>query len=80
MDRSRRLPIGAGRGAGRVVVAAPVGSTEAAARLRSESDAVVLLRIPVRFGAVSRFYRDFSPTSTAQVRDLLAAAGPTPEA
>lgn len=61
-------------GAARTVLAAPVGSTEAVAWLRTVADEVVCPLVPPEFGAVSRFYRDFPQTSDDEVAALLAAA------
>jgi predicted phosphoribosyltransferase len=60
-------------GAGRTVLAVPVGSTEAVAWLRRVADEVVCLLVPPEFGAVSRFYKDFPQTSDDEVAALLAA-------
>jgi predicted phosphoribosyltransferase len=59
-------------GAARVVVAVPVGSTEAVALLRAEADEVVCPLVPPGFGAVSRYYDDFPQTSDEEVSELLA--------
>jgi predicted phosphoribosyltransferase len=58
----------------RLVVAVPVGAPEACAALRSEADDVVCLYEPVDFGAVGRFYGEFSQTEDAEVRALLTDA------
>ena len=63
------------RGAGRIVVAAPVGSREAVRMLRTEAEEVVCHTIPVRMLGVGRWYEDFSPVSDEQVLALLAEAG-----
>ena len=60
-------------GAARAVLAAPVGSTEAVAWLRTVADEVVCPLVPPDFGAVSRFYQDFPQTSDDEVTALLAA-------
>jgi predicted phosphoribosyltransferase len=60
-------------GAGRTVLAAPVGSTEAVAWLRRVADEVVCPLVPPDFGAVSRFYQDFPQTTDDEVTALLAA-------
>jgi putative phosphoribosyl transferase len=60
-------------GAARTVLAAPVGSAEAVAWLRTVADEVVCPLVPPEFGAVSRFYRDFPQTSDDEVTALLAA-------
>jgi putative phosphoribosyl transferase len=61
-------------GAGTVVVAVPVGSPEAVARLQQVADHVVCLRAPAFFGAVGAFYDLFDQTSDAEVAALLAQA------
>jgi predicted phosphoribosyltransferase len=63
------------RGASRIVVAVPVGSSEAVAMLRREADEVVCHTIPERLYGVGEWYRDFSPVSDEEVVALLAAAG-----
>ena len=59
---------------GSVIVAVPVGSTSAVARLAAIVDRVVCLESPASFYAVGQFYRDFSQTSDDEVRELLQAA------
>lgn len=61
-------------GAGRIVVAAPVGSAEAVAALRAEADEVVCLEVPAEFRAVGLWYDDFLPTTDAEVISCLRAA------
>jgi len=63
------------RGARRVVVAVPVGSSEAMSVLAGEADRVVCLEVPRRLFGVGMWYRDFSPVSDEQVEALLAEAG-----
>ena len=58
----------------RVVVAAPVGAAPACHALREVADEVVCAAMPEPFDAVGRWYADFSPTSDAEVRDLLTVA------
>jgi predicted phosphoribosyltransferase len=58
-------------GPGRVVVAVPVGSSQACEQLAKVADEVVCVRIPQRFHAVGQWYRDFSETSDAEVSRLL---------
>lgn len=60
------------RGAARVVLAAPVASMEAAARLRREADAVVVLETPALFLAVGDHYERFEQVGDDEV---LAALG-----
>ena len=62
------------RGAARVVLAAPVAAAETARALRSVVDELVCVATPEDFGAVGRFYRDFSQTSDDEVASLLATA------
>ena len=59
-------------GATRVVVAVPVASREAIARLSVEADEVICLEQPAFFMAVGQFYEDFPQVSDAEVRTLLA--------
>lgn len=57
-----------------LILAVPVGAPETVARLREVADDVVCLEMPPDFRAVSLAYRDFSPTSDAEVVSCLAAA------
>jgi erythromycin esterase-like protein/predicted phosphoribosyltransferase len=59
----------------RIVVAAPVGSTDACTRLARLADDVICLATPEPFDAVGLWYDSFGQTTDAEVRDLLAAAG-----
>lgn len=61
-------------GPARLVVAVPVGAPETCADLREVADDVVCLLTPEKFYAVGQWYDDFSPTSDAEVRELLAKA------
>jgi putative phosphoribosyl transferase len=61
-------------GAARIVVAVPVASAETCAAFRDEVDEIVCAETPAPFGAVGRFYDDFSQTTDEEVRDLLARA------
>jgi len=63
------------RGAGRIVVAAPVGSQHAVEMLRGEADEVVCASIPPHFFGVGAWYEDFSPVSDEEVLSLMARAG-----
>jgi len=58
--------------AARVIVAAPVGSTSACAKLAREADELVCLTAPTDFDAVGQVYGDFSQTTDEEVRSLLA--------
>ena len=63
------------RGAGRIVVAVPVGSRDAVAMLRGAADEVVCHTIPADLVGVGRWYRDFSQVTDDEVLELLAEAG-----
>ena len=55
----------------RVIVAVPVGAAQTCRELAGEADEVVCLRSPNPCVAVGLWYRDFTPTSDAEVRELL---------
>jgi predicted phosphoribosyltransferase len=68
-------------GPARIVVGVPVGAPDTCRELAETADAVVCARTPQPFVAVGAWYRDFSQTTDAEVRELLherteAAAGP----
>lgn len=60
------------RGPARLVLAAPVASRQAVARLEPLADDLVVPLVPARFGAVSVFYDRFDQTSDQEVTALLA--------
>jgi predicted phosphoribosyltransferase len=60
----------------RIVFAAPVCSADGAEALRKVADEVVCLECPEHFGAVGYWYRDFSPTTDAEV--ILCLGGVEP--
>jgi predicted phosphoribosyltransferase len=62
------------RQASRVIVAVPVASDSAVARLAREADEVIAVDVPPRFNAVGAWYQDFSQTSDAEVLDLVSQA------
>ncbi|MDH3226647.1 MAG: phosphoribosyltransferase family protein [Thermoleophilia bacterium] len=69
------------RGAGRIVVAVPVGSRQAIALLEEEADEVVCLMTPTELYGVGAWYRDFSPVPDEDVlRELRRAEMPNPPA
>jgi putative phosphoribosyl transferase len=68
------------RGAGNVMVAAPVGAPSSVERLREEADDVVCLDTPSMFLAVGSFYGDFGQTSDEEVVELLERAHGQPVA
>jgi putative phosphoribosyl transferase len=57
-----------------IVVAVPVGSSSAVARVATVVDRVICLESPASFYAVGQFYADFRQTSDDEVRELLQAA------
>jgi putative phosphoribosyl transferase len=63
-------------GAGRLVLAVPVCSADAAQLLAPDVDELVSVETPVRLGSVGSHYADFRPTSEQQVLALLRAAQP----
>lgn len=65
-------------GASRVVLAAPVGPADAAARIAGDADEVVCLEQPEPYFAVGQAYRDFTQTTDEEVVDLLARAAAAP--
>jgi predicted phosphoribosyltransferase len=65
------------RGAASIVVAVPTAPPETCRSLQSEADEVICAMTPEPFMAVGLWYRDFAPTTDDEVRELLAATGPT---
>lgn len=59
------------KGARRVIVAAPVASTNAVDRLNRVADDVRILLVDPDFDAVGRYYDSFSQTTDEEVLDLL---------
>ena len=57
-----------------IIFAAPVCSRDGAEALRRVVDEVVCLECPEEFQAVGLWYRDFSPTTDAEVLECLRAA------
>ncbi len=64
------------RGAARVILAVPVAARQSAQSLSDEADEVVCVEMPDNLWAVGYWYRDFSPTTDAEVAALLAAGFP----
>jgi len=62
------------RGPSEVVVAVPVGAPETCAAMNLVADRTVCVYSPEQFAAVGLWYADFSQTTDAEVRELLAAA------
>lgn len=63
------------QGPARVVVAVPVAAEESCRELGSMVDEIVCSVTPEPFYGVGMWYEDFSQTTDAEVRDLLARAG-----
>jgi putative phosphoribosyl transferase len=63
-------------GARYLILAVPVGGPDTRARMSGFADDVVCLSCPTDFHAVSEGYRDFSPTSDAEVLACLHASAP----
>jgi len=58
----------------RLVAAVPVGAAETCAEFADEVDETICAARPEDFRAVGVWYRDFSPTSDAEVQSLLSEA------
>ena len=61
----------ANAGAGRVVLAVPVGPPDTIERLRTEADDIVCVETPPHFGAVGQFYDSFVQVSDEDAMALL---------
>jgi predicted phosphoribosyltransferase len=59
----------------KIVVAIPVASREALARVRVEADEVYCKHTPSMFYAIGQFYADFEQVSDEEVLSLLAGLG-----
>jgi putative phosphoribosyl transferase len=62
------------QGPRRIVVAVPVAAAVTCDELRREVDEVVCAHAPEMFYAVGTWYADFSPTTDAEIHELLARA------
>jgi putative phosphoribosyl transferase len=62
------------QGPARIVVAVPVAADETCDEFRAEVDEVICAITPEPFHAVGLWYEDFSQTTDAEVRELLARA------
>jgi putative phosphoribosyl transferase len=61
-------------GAGRVVIAAPIGARDSVDALRAVADDVVTLATPEPFVAVGEWYTRFDQVRDTEIEGLLAAA------
>ncbi|MGC8639248.1 MAG: phosphoribosyltransferase [Isosphaeraceae bacterium] len=59
---------------GRLVVAVPVAALETCEQFQNEVDEAICVRTPKPFHSVGTWYDDFTQTTDAEVRDLLARA------
>jgi predicted phosphoribosyltransferase len=55
----------------KMIIAVPVGSSEACERLKKEADDFLCLATPALFGAVGQWFEDFRQVSDAEVQRLL---------
>lgn len=62
------------RGAGRVVMAAPVAPRDAATLFNKAADEFIVVSRPKRLRAIGFFYADFRPTPESEVINLLGRA------
>lgn len=62
------------RGAARIILAVPVGHSDAIASLRTDADEVVCLTEPRSLLAIGEWYEDFSQTSDQEVINILSDA------
>jgi putative phosphoribosyl transferase len=62
------------RGAREIIVAVPVASVSAVARLKRVADGVMALLVDPEFGAVGSYYESFSQTTDEEVAALLKSA------
>jgi predicted phosphoribosyltransferase len=62
----------------RIVMAVPVAAPSACESFHSQVNQAICAMTPEPFVAVGLWYEDFSPTTDAEVRDLLARAATTP--
>ena len=58
--------------AAKIIVAVPVGPPDTCSEIAQEADEAICLSTPEFFQAVGQYYEDFSQTSDADVRELLA--------
>ncbi|HEY1248374.1 MAG TPA: phosphoribosyltransferase family protein [Nitrososphaera sp.] len=55
----------------KMVVAVPVGPRDTILKLRNVADEVVVLQVPLVFGAVGHFYQDFSQVTDDEVVEIM---------
>lgn len=63
-----------GRGAGALVIAAPVCPSDVVARLETHADLVMVLSQPSKFESVSQCYDDYRQLTDDEVRSMLSEA------
>jgi putative phosphoribosyl transferase len=64
----------------KIIIATPVGSSQAIEQLETQVDEIVCLVVPKHFQAVSSWYEDFRPITDQEVCDLLSEATQQPKA
>ncbi|MBI3849920.1 MAG: phosphoribosyltransferase [Verrucomicrobia bacterium] len=64
--------------ASRIVVATPTAALSTVREMRSDVDDFVAVMTPADFVGVGQWYENFSQTTDAEVRELLARASPLP--
>ena len=55
----------------KLIAALPVGPDDTLARIAREADETVCLRVPPYFGALGRFYDDFTPVEDEEITEIL---------
>lgn len=55
----------------KMVVAVPVGPKDTVLKLKTVADEVVVLQVPLSFGAVGEFYQDFSQVTDDEVVEIM---------
>jgi predicted phosphoribosyltransferase len=56
---------------GKLIAALPVGPDDTLARLAKEADETICLRVPPYFGALGRFYNDFTQVDDREIIEIL---------
>jgi predicted phosphoribosyltransferase len=55
----------------KIIVATPCGTKDSLEEIEKEVDKVVCLYVPIFFGAVGAFYKNFKQTTDEEVIDLI---------
>ncbi|MBI5147497.1 MAG: phosphoribosyltransferase [Thaumarchaeota archaeon] len=59
----------------KLIIAVPVGPKDTIDRLNKVADDVIVLYVPVDFGAIGEFYRDFGQVEDFQVQEIMSKYG-----